>query len=316
MTEAYEAAGWSDAFPAPRVRPRVWLHWLLLALTVGTTTLAGSGFLDGLFGTLSFSFAWQHAVWLDGIAYSATILAILGSHEMGHYVACRYYGIDVSLPFFLPIPIPLTGTAGAFIRIRQPIRLKREIFDIGIAGPLAGFVVLLPALFLGVYLSHVIQTPTRGGGLELGEPLLFRLASWLIWGDVADGHTLVAHPIAFGAWFGMLATAMNLFPIGQLDGGHIAYAVFGRRSTYITYAGVATAVALTTVSATWYVWTALLLLMLFVFGPRHPSVLDEETPLGRGRLVLAVLALAVLALCFTPVPLDLVSFGPEAGPAH
>ena len=155
--------------------------------------------------------------------YSGTILAILGCHELGHYFACRYYDVDASLPVFLPVPPPfLTGTLGAFIRIRQPIPSKRMLFDIGIAGPIAGFLVAVPALFIGVAMSHVVRIPENTGGMvELGEPLLFKLASWMWWGTQPDGYSLNMHPVAFAAWFGLLATALNLFPIGQLDGGHI-----------------------------------------------------------------------------------------------
>src|SRR3981081_1617499 len=132
---------------------------------------------------------------------------------------------------FLPLPISITGTLGAFIRIREPIPQKRMLFDIGIAGPLAGFLVLVPALFIRLSLSHVVRRPADFSGLELGEPLLFKFASTLIWGTVPDGYSLNLHPMAFAAWFGMLATVWNLFPAGQLDGGHISYVLLGRRSS-------------------------------------------------------------------------------------
>ena len=159
---------------------------------------------------------------------------ILGAHELGHYLACRYYQVDASLPFFIPMPLVLTGTLGAFIRIREPIPTKRMLFDIGIAGPLAGFVFAVPALFIGVAMSPVVRVPPNLVGFDLGEPLLFRAATWLTWGPIANGYSVNLHPMAFAAWFGLLATALNLFPIGQLDGGHISYAVLGRRSTTVT----------------------------------------------------------------------------------
>ena len=166
----------------------MWLHLLLFVLTVGTTSLVG------------------------GWAYSVTILAILGCHEFGHYFACRYYDVDASLPYFLPLPIPLTGTLGAFIRIREPIPSKRMLFDIGIAGPIAGFLVAVPALFFGVALSTVAPIGPEEGQLWLGEPLLVQLASRVLWGSIPDSQTLLLHPIGFAAWFGLLATALNLFP--------------------------------------------------------------------------------------------------------
>jgi membrane-associated protease RseP (regulator of RpoE activity) len=291
--------------PHPKFQDRVWLHALLFVLTFATTTLTGIGhymafrsdFLPSP-STLSARLIWT------GLYYSVTILAILGCHELGHYFACRYYDVDASLPFFLPVPTPLTGTLGAFIRIREPIPAKRMLFDIGIAGPLAGFAVAVPALLLGMSLSHVTKLPPNFSGFELGEPLLFKLVSWLTWGSIPDGYSLNLHPIAFAAWFGLLATALNLFPVGQLDGGHICYAVFGRRSTYVTIVMVMVAVALSFVSASWIVWTGLMVVMLFVFGPRHPRVFDEEVPLDRTRRWLALAALIILGLCFTPAPIS------------
>ena len=241
-----------------------------------------------------------------GLWYSGTILAILGCHELGHYFACRYYDVDASLPFFIPVPPPfLTGTMGAFIRIREQIPSKRMLFDIGIAGPIAGFVVAVPALFIGLAMSHVVRLPANSSDmLELGEPLLFKFASWVIWGVQADGYSLNMHPMAFAAWFGLLATALNLFPIGQLDGGHISYSVLGPRwSTYVTFAMVGGAIVLAFFTYSWIVWTGMMVVMLFVFGPRHPRVFDEEVPLDRTRLLLAAFAVVMFVLCFAPAPI-------------
>ena len=258
-------------------------------------------------GTIAFDLAFV----LNGFWYSATILAILGCHELGHYFACRYYRIDVSLPYFLPAPV-MTGTLGAFIRIREPIRSKRMLFDIGVAGPIAGFLVALPALWMGVSLSRVVKVPQVFEGYSLGEPLLFQAVSWVIWGTTPEGYSLNLHPMAFAAWFGLLATALNLFPIGQLDGGHISYAVLGGRwSTRLTLASVIAAIALTFVSASWIVWSALLVVMLLMFGPRHPRTQDEYTPLDSGRLAVAVFALVMLVVCFTPAPIEVLQLLPR-----
>jgi membrane-associated protease RseP (regulator of RpoE activity) len=265
----------------PKFQHRWWLHSLLFLLTIASTWLTG------------------------GWAYSLTILAILGCHEFGHYFMCRYYDVDASLPYFLPVPISLTGTLGAFIRIREPIHSKRMFFDIGIAGPIAGFLVAVPALFIGVFLSRVAPIEP-GEGLWLGEPLLFKLASRLFWGPMPEGYTLILHPIGFAAWFGMLATALNLFPFGQLDGGHISYAVLGRRSTYVTIAMVGVAITLSYLSMSWMAWTVLMIVMLFAFGVRHPRTYDEEEPLDRTRLLLAAFAVLMFALCFTPAPIELL----------
>ena len=296
-----------DWQPTPKFRDRVWLHVLLFTLTVASTTLVGAGHYASFLGDFSgarglpMPFA---ALLLRGFWYSATILAILGCHELGHYFACRYYDVDASLPFFIPVPFLLTGTMGAFIRIREPIPSKRMLFDIGIAGPIAGFVVAVPALFIGLSMSHVVRLPSDASNLlELGEPMLFKLASWLLWGSQPDGYSLNMHPMAFAAWFGMLATALNLFPIGQLDGGHISYAVLGSRSTYVTIAMIGVVVSLAYFSSSWIVWTILLLAMLAMFGPKHPRVFDEDVPLDRPRVLLALIAVAIFVLCFTPAPI-------------
>ena len=242
--------------------------------------------------------------YLNGLWYSVTVLAILGCHEMGHYYTSLRYGVEVSRPFFLPAPFTLAGTLGAFIRIRSRIPTKIALFDIGIAGPIAGFVVAVPALFIGLWLSRIVKLPDDPSRLfELGEPLLFQFAAWVIWGPVADGFTISMHPIAFAAWFGMFATAINLFPVSQTDGGHICYAVFGRRSTAISYVTVATAIGLTLVSLSWVVFAVLLVIMIAILGPRHPPTLDEHEPLARGRLILAGIALLMLIVCFTPAPI-------------
>ena len=299
----------------PPPKDRVWLHWLLLGLTLVTTTTVGGCHYVSFqtdFSTLSESATRElfsgllerPSFYLHGLWYSLTILAILGCHEMGHYLMAIRYGVEVSRPYFLPAPLPLTGTLGAFIRIRTRIPSKTALFDIGIAGPLAGFVVAVPALFIGLWLSRVVQLPADSSDLmELGEPLLFRFASWLVWGTVPDGYSVNMHPMAFAAWFGLLMTALNLFPIAQLDGGHISYAVLGPRSTIVTIIMMGVAIGLTFVSTSWIAWTVLMVIMLVTIGPRHPPVYDEHIPLDRGRLILAAVAMVILILCFTPAPL-------------
>jgi hypothetical protein len=291
--------------PPPVPRERWGRHALLLALTVLTTTYFGGlhyvGFLFD-FGLENPSVS-TSGFWMGGLWYSLTILAILGCHEMGHYLACRYYRVAASLPYFLPAPV-LTGTLGAFIRIRQRIPNKQALFDIGIAGPIAGFVVAVPAMFIGVAMSRVVRLPEEFIGFELGEPLLFRAAAWLLWGPIADGYSLNLHPMAFAAWFGLLATALNLFPVGQLDGGHISYAVLGRRSSLITIGMIVIAIGLTTFSLSWLVWTILMIGMLIGFGPHHPPTLDDVTPVDRTRVVLALVAALIFVVCFTPAPIE------------
>ena len=291
----------------PRRPERTWRHIVLFVLTVLTTSYAGGfhylGYQQG-FEPQSIDVS-TATLLLTGLWYSVSILAILGAHEFGHYYACRYYRVDASFPYFLPAPLPLTGTLGAFIRIRQQIPGKRELFDIGIAGPIAGFVVAVPVLLIGMLLSRVDALPTETQNIvELGEPLLFQAAAWLTFGAIPDGYSINIHPMAFAAWFGLLATALNLFPIGQLDGGHISYAVLGRKSTLVTLVTVACLVGLSFLSSSWIVWTVLTVMMILAFGPRHPRTFDEDVPLDRGRMWLALFAAAMFVLCFTPAPIE------------
>jgi membrane-associated protease RseP (regulator of RpoE activity) len=293
--------------PDPPRRKRPWRHIVLFALTVFTTTIVGGTHYAAFiydFGSQAIDLS-SATLYLNGLWYSVSILAILGTHEFGHYYACRYYGVDASLPYFLPAPLPLTGTLGAFIRIRQQIPGKRALFDIGIAGPIAGFLVAVPVLLLGMSMSRLVALPTSADGVvELGEPLLFQAVAWLVFGPIPQGYSINMHPMGFAAWFGLLATALNLFPIGQLDGGHISYAVLGRRSTLVTMTTVCCLIGLSFLSSSWIVWTVLTVAMLLAFGPRHPRTYDEEVPLDRARLWLALFAAVMFALCFTPAPIE------------
>ena len=304
--------------PAWRTRPkfqdRRTVHLVLFLLTVASTTFAGWGWYQSF--TLDFLSSRPApplgVQFLHGLWYSGTILTILGLHELGHYFACRYYDVDATLPFFIPMPILFTGTLGAFIRIREPIPSKRMLFDIGIAGPIAGFVAAVPALFIGLAMSRfdppipASELPPTVVNYSMGEPLLFRLVAWLVCGPAPDGQTLTLHPMAFAAWFGLLATALNLFPIGQLDGGHISYAALGRKSSHVTLATLALAIVLTFFSSSWIVWTVLMIVMLLKFGRHHPPTFDEDEPLDRRRMILALAALAMFIVCFTPAPMEVV----------
>ena len=301
---------WHAPEPPRRFQHVVWKHVLLFLLTLATTTLVGAdhyvAFLSE-FSSKPVSLDWH--VLVRGLWYSGTILAVLGAHEMGHYLACRRYQVDATLPYFLPLPPPFfTGTLGAVIRIREAFPTKAILFDIGVAGPIAGFLMLVPALFFGLSRSTIVPAPAASADLVyLGEPLLFQWATWLVFGPVADGYTLNMHPIVFASWFGMLATALNLLPFGQLDGGHITYATLGKWSTPISIATVATAVVMSFLASSWLVMTIMMVVMLVLFGPRHPRVIYEHEPIGRGRQIVAVLALVILVLCFTPVPLKFTS---------
>ena len=264
------------------VRPIV-----LFLLTVVTTSTSGCQALPSI----------------DGAMYSIAILTILGAHEFGHYFACRWHNVDCTLPHFLPAPLPLTGTLGAVIKIREPFPSRTALFDIGVAGPLAGFVALLPFLIGGILLSDVTPIFPDENTLFLGEPMLFKALARFIHGPLAEGTDIVIHPLGFGAWFGMLATALNLLPFGQLDGGHISYAVFGPRAVGLSMVTLAAVIGLSFVATSWIAMAVMLAAMTWFVGLRHPAPYDDVTALSKGRLVVAALALVILIACFTPTPL-------------
>jgi membrane-associated protease RseP (regulator of RpoE activity) len=227
------------------------------------------------------------------------LLSILMAHEMGHYIACRHYRVDATLPYFLPFPfLSLAGTLGAFIRIRGPIPNRRALFDIGIAGPLAGFALCLPVLVLGVREAQLLPE-APAAGIYLGEPLLFKAAVWLLKGATPDRMTLTLGPLGLAAWFGLFVTALNLIPIGQLDGGHVTYALLRQRAAIVSRIGSWVCVALIYFGPNWLIWS----ILLRVLGRRHPPTLDDGAPLGQGRTWIGALGLVVFIACFVPNPI-------------
>jgi membrane-associated protease RseP (regulator of RpoE activity) len=228
------------------------------------------------------------------------LLGILLAHEMGHYLACRYYRVDATLPFFIPLPfLSLVGTLGAFIRIRARIPHRRALFDIGVAGPLAGFVVCLPVLWLGVKESVVTPVDPNAGGLFFGEPLLFQWVTRLAHGPLPDNVTLNLGSLGLAAWFGLFVTALNLMPIGQLDGGHVTYALLRGKARLISTIGSWVCVALIYFGPNWILWA----ILVRVLGRRHPSTIYDDAPVGRARTWIGVLSLVVFVLCFVPDPI-------------
>lgn len=307
-TYAGDGTGTREQSSVTWTRDRYWLHILLFLLTLLTTTIVGAGMqidfdrnlpLDVEHDVDTVLRIWSHpGLLLQGLPFSLTLLTILLAHEFGHYLACVYYRVDASLPYFLPAPT-LTGTFGAFIRIRSAIYSRRVLFDVGIAGPLAGFVFLLPALAIGLAFSKVIPGIVHQGNIQFGAPLLQRLLQLAIFPGV-PASDIYLHPIARAAWIGILATALNLLPIGQLDGGHILYALAGDRHKVVSKAFIFLLVPLGVFY--WWVWL-LWAVMLFWLGRRHPVIYDTAE-LGRGRLQLGYAALAIFVLCFTVAPVS------------
>jgi membrane-associated protease RseP (regulator of RpoE activity) len=238
---------------------------------------------------------------LNGIPFAATLLGILVTHELGHYVLSRIHRVPASLPLFIPGPPHFIGTFGAIIRIRGPIMSRKALFDIGVAGPLAGFAVALVALVIGLRLSTVVLDQGHFG-LRLGEPLLLQFASWMVVGPLPQGYDVVLHPIGFAAWLGIFVTSLNLIPIGQLDGGHVAYALWGERQRTVALAMLPILLVLGFVGwPGWFLWAG----MAGIWGFAHPPVQDPETVLGPTRIWVGRLALAIFVLTFAPIPFSL-----------
>jgi len=238
----------------------------------------------------------------NSLWYTLGLLAILTAHESAHYLLARYHGVSATLPFFIPLPLPPFGTMGALIRMRSPIPHRRALLDIGAAGPLAGLIVAVPLIVWGIRLSELVPLANMGETtLGLGDSLLFTgLIHW-VRGPIPQGFDLLLHPLAYAGWVGVLVTAINLLPIGQLDGGHVIYALFRRRSRYVASAFHAGLVA---VFAFYYVgWILPVLVLGFVKG--HPPTLEDEQPLNPFRVFLGILTLLCFILCFSPIPFGL-----------
>jgi membrane-associated protease RseP (regulator of RpoE activity) len=282
--------------PPPRRRrplpPAVNLACFLL--TVYSTLVAGTLWtLDDLTWPTLRDVMLTPSLWPLGASYSLCLILILGAHEMGHYVACRLYRIDASLPFFLPAP-NLFGTFGAVIRIRGAISHRRALFDIGVAGPIAGFVVAVPVLLYGLSLSTVTHAPPKPGDVVLPSCLLL---DWLYprFFPAAEA-SIQLHPAFGAAWLGLFATSLNLIPIGQLDGGHMLYALSRRAHAVVSRLGIPLLIVLGIVFKGWHLVTFGLIFALI--GPGHPPLLDEADGLGPGRLAVGLLGLLIFIGCF------------------
>jgi membrane-associated protease RseP (regulator of RpoE activity) len=287
------------------------LSLLLLGLTFCTTTFAGFFYATGFFDFRTLTrFLLQPApqTLLASISFSFPLIVILAAHELGHYLACRYYGMRCTPPYFIPAPLPITGTLGAFIKIKSNFRTKKALFDVGIAGPLAGFLFSLPVLWIGISISRLTpKLPPKYAGMAFGEPLLFKLIGMAALGYAPERQDVIAHPMAMAGWVGLLATSLNLLPIWQLDGGHIAYATLGAEwHKKLSFAAVAVLIIVSFLG--WPTPSYLLFgLLLLIIGWRlrfyHPAPLVDEGALGPGRTILAFVALLILILSFTPIPI-------------
>lgn len=266
--------------PATMPGQKIWLHILLYVLTIASTTMAA------------------------GPLFSAGLLAILTAHEFGHYFTARRYGVPVSLPYFIPFPLSIFGTLGAVIRMSPRIPNRRALFDIAAAGPIAGLIVAIPLSYRGILMSTIVSKESISpDSISLGEPLLFQALKWLTHGPISNNADLSMTPLAFAGWAGMFVTALNLLPIGQLDGGHVTHALFGPRSRYV--AGVMFfGLGLFSIVSHTVTWIPLLVLLL-LFGVQHPHTMDDGRPLGWVRILLGALLAVVFLTCFSLVPIQL-----------
>jgi len=288
---------------------RIWLNILLFVVTAFSTFFVGITwslsylYADVLSQTpessLSLKIFEDPQVIALSIIYAVVLLGILLGHELGHFLTCQYYRIQATLPYFIPAPT-LIGTLGAFIKIKSPITRKQQLFDIGVAGPLTGFILSVPALIYGLSISKAVPALPREGSYIFGEPLLLKIAGALIFKDVPANFDILLHPVAFAGWVGIFVTALNLFPVGQLDGGHVAYALFGPKSRNL--AKVFFAVFLFMGVFFWIGWVIWALLIYFL-GLKHPRVVDEATPLSPGRRVVGFVMIGIFILSFIPDPI-------------
>jgi membrane-associated protease RseP (regulator of RpoE activity) len=244
----------------------------------------------------------------QGLPFSVTLLGILLVHEFGHYLMSRRHGVAASLPYFIPFP-SLFGTLGAVIKMKSPITTKNALVDIGASGPIAGFVVSVVAVVIGLGFSEVRDVTRAGEMIVLGDSLLFQILGWLVIGPIPSAYDLLLHPMAFAGWIGLFVTFINLFPVGQLDGGHIAYALLGKWHRWLSLAligafltgGIVPSIISGHIEFNnWLVWGILLLIL----GPKHPPILFPDVPLDRTRKAVGMLALIIFILTFIPVPVS------------
>ncbi len=290
---------YQDLRPPPSTFSAWGLPIILFVLTAFTTLWAGAYQVNTKPVTGAWDFLTKYPdSLLNGLPFAATLLGILVIHELGHYVLARIHRVPASFPLFIPGPPQFIGTFGAVIRMRSPIMKRQALFDIGVAGPIAGFIAAVVAVIVGLSFSYVVPKD-QVFGLQLGEPLLLQGFAWLMFGPIPKTHDLVLHPIAFAAWFGFFVTAINLLPLGQLDGGHVAFAVLGQQQKQVAYATVPILIYLGfTGWPGWIVWVG----MASFVGLAHPPISDPNTVLGKGRRWVAWGALVIFITTFAPVP--------------
>lgn len=276
-----------------RKERKTWVNGLLLALTVLSVGYAGLFYIAPVE-------AWTLAGVWPGLSFAASLLGILLAHEMGHYLMARRVGVALSLPYFIPFPLSFFGTMGAAEIMEGRPRDRRALLAVGAAGPLAGLAIAIPVLIIGLLLSEVQPIPTDMPTFTEGNSLLYLFVKYVIFGRIlpSGGEDVFIHPIAFAGWGGLLVTSLNLIPVGQLDGGHIIYALFGKRVRWLIWPVLVALILLGLQWSAWYVWAAL----LFLMGRVYAEPLDDITRLQPRERAFAFLMLIIFALVFIPVP--------------
>jgi membrane-associated protease RseP (regulator of RpoE activity) len=300
-----------------KTTPRVWINVLLFVVTFLSTLFVGS--LYGAVELNSFADLFRPENLLRGLPFALTLLGILGAHEFGHYFAASYHRVAVSLPYFIPMPLGF-GTLGAVIQMKEPVPDRRKLFDIAVAGPLAGLALAIPLLMMGLASSPVTIPDLSAGAMLEGNSILYYYAKIAVFGKAlpnpVTGEDVMMNQVTFAAWIGLLVTAINLLPVGQLDGGHVVYALFAKNARYIN---IATIVFMTVLAVAgleplqqifpalvsigytgWFIWLALLLMLV---GPFHPPALDDVSTLGPNRRMLGYFIIILFIMIFVPVPL-------------
>jgi len=287
-----------------------WVNIVLFILTILSTFFVGflwgmnylyaSNSLQELPDLTDLSFLRQPGLIKLSLIYSISLLLILLSHELGHYLTCRHYGLWATLPYFIPAPT-LIGTLGAFIKIRSPLARKKELFDVGANGPIVGFLFSVPFLFFGLKLSKLVPALPRENSILFGEPLLLKVFVRMIFGQVSQNQDLILHPLAVAGWVGLLVTSFNLFPVGQLDGGHILYAMLGKKTEKASLVILIIMVVLGIFFwAGWLLWAVL----IYFLGWKHPKMEPETEKLDSRRQLLGFLVLVIFILSFIPAPVS------------
>lgn len=302
----------------PQVRSNPWINLVLFILTVISTLFVGALYGGDLEGVSSVSDLIQPQYLIQGWPFSLTLLGILLAHEFGHYFAARYHKVAVTLPYFIPLPIGF-GTLGAVIRMKEPVPDRRKLFDIGVAGPLAGLIIAIPLLFLGLSTSPVATLPEGVPAQLEGNSILYYLAKLAVFGQALPnpltGEDVFMNQVTFAAWIGLLVTALNLLPVGQLDGGHTVYALFGRAARYANWGTMAVMAVLAVAGLPflqtlwpplenygflgWWLWLGMI---NFVIGPYHPPALDDVTRLDDRRRWIGYLVILCFIITFVPTP--------------